>query len=113
MSLFKLMMLLLQGSHSTKIVGITRTLLNIQRGQPGTKSLVFSSVSPLHHHSHRLTVRDLMHYIAPLRPPQWLEVLDLIARALRENDVKFSLLKTKATFQVTREACQRFSPSTR
>ena len=62
-----------QGSHSTKIIGVTRLLKNIEMGDPGAKSLVFSS---------------------------WLEVLDLIALALRDNSIKYSFLKTKKTFQV-------------
>lgn len=61
-----------KGSHSTKIAAIVRTLLMINRGNPTAKSLVFST---------------------------WLQVLDLIAKALNENGIKYHLLNQKKTFQ--------------
>ena len=100
------MMAFLQGSHSTKIVGITRVLLNIQTRAARCQVSRLLLGTSLHHHSHRLTVCGFMHDIMHI-PPQWLDILDLIARALRDNDIKFSFLKTKRTFQVCYGARQQ------
>lgn len=110
----------LQGSPSTKILGVTRTLLTIQRESPGAKSLVFSSVSPPSCDNSLATyivftiftcigcagnvhvsaackfhVLSVFHICL-----QWMEILALIAMSLKENEVKYSFLKTAKTFQV-------------
>ncbi|XP_070568700.1 E3 ubiquitin-protein ligase SHPRH-like [Ptychodera flava] len=51
-----------KGSHSTKVEAVVRTLRKIQQNEPGAKSLVFST---------------------------WLDVLDVIAQALKENNSEF------------------------
>lgn len=37
-------LVIIEGSHASKIVSIAQTLLRIQRKEPGAKALVFSSV---------------------------------------------------------------------
>ncbi|XP_076304854.1 E3 ubiquitin-protein ligase SHPRH [Tachypleus tridentatus] len=61
-----------KGSHSTKVEGVVRCLLQIKMEDPDAKSLVFST---------------------------WVDVLDLIGRALEENDVSFVTLHAHNQFQ--------------
>ncbi|NXL94438.1 SHPRH ligase, partial [Alectura lathami] len=61
-----------KGSHSTKVEAVVRTLKRIQLNDPGAKALVFS---------------------------MWQDMLDIIAKALYENDLTFSQIKGLATFQ--------------
>ena len=34
-----------QGSHSAKVIAVVKTLMGIQKNDPGAKALVFSTVS--------------------------------------------------------------------
>ncbi|XP_045197702.2 E3 ubiquitin-protein ligase SHPRH-like isoform X2 [Mercenaria mercenaria] len=61
-----------KGSHSTKVEAIVRCLLQIQRENPKSKSLVFST---------------------------WTDVLSVIATALEENDIKYKALYSAGKFQ--------------
>ncbi|EEC02206.1 snf2 histone linker PHD ring helicase, putative [Ixodes scapularis] len=56
-----------KGSHSTKTEGIVRTLLKIKAEDPSAKALVFST---------------------------WLVVLDVLRKALEDNDISYILLKS-------------------
>jgi E3 ubiquitin-protein ligase SHPRH len=62
----------IKGSPSTKIRGVIRTLVAIQRESAAAKTLVFSS---------------------------WMETLTLISASLTENGIVHSFLKTPKTFQ--------------
>lgn len=61
-----------KGSHSTKVEAVVRTLMRIQRRDPGAKSLVFST---------------------------WQDVLDIISKALSDNDMEYALISRVKTFQ--------------
>uniref|UniRef100_A0A8C3AKH1 SNF2 histone linker PHD RING helicase n=1 Tax=Cyclopterus lumpus TaxID=8103 RepID=A0A8C3AKH1_CYCLU len=60
------------GSHSTKVEAVVRTLKKIQVSDPGAKCLVFST---------------------------WLSVLDIIAKALFDNNMEFSQINGIHKFQ--------------
>ncbi|XP_061176865.1 E3 ubiquitin-protein ligase SHPRH-like [Saccostrea echinata] len=61
-----------QGSHSTKIVGIIRCLKQIKREDPGAKVLLFSS---------------------------WTDILNILVQALEENEITFKTLFSGSKFQ--------------
>ncbi|XP_029685003.1 E3 ubiquitin-protein ligase SHPRH isoform X3 [Takifugu rubripes] len=61
-----------KGSHSTKVEAVVRTLKKIQVTDPGAKCLVFST---------------------------WLSVLDIIAKALFDNNMEFSQINGIHKFQ--------------
>uniref|UniRef100_H0VRT6 E3 ubiquitin-protein ligase SHPRH n=1 Tax=Cavia porcellus TaxID=10141 RepID=H0VRT6_CAVPO len=61
-----------KGSHSTKVEAVVRTLMKIQRTDPGAKSLVFST---------------------------WQDVLDIISKALTDNNMEFAQISRVKTFQ--------------
>ncbi|KAM4771429.1 E3 ubiquitin-protein ligase SHPRH [Rhinophrynus dorsalis] len=61
-----------RGSHSTKVEAVIRTLKKIQYRDPGAKSLVFST---------------------------WQDVLDIIAKALQDNNLVFSQINGIQKFQ--------------
>ncbi|XP_014651164.1 PREDICTED: E3 ubiquitin-protein ligase SHPRH [Ceratotherium simum simum] len=61
-----------KGSHSTKVEAVVRTLMRIQRRDPGAKALVFST---------------------------WQDVLDIISKALTDNNVEFAQISRVKTFQ--------------
>uniref|UniRef100_A0A4W5PV99 Helicase C-terminal domain-containing protein n=1 Tax=Hucho hucho TaxID=62062 RepID=A0A4W5PV99_9TELE len=61
------------GSHSTKVEAVVRTLKKIQLTDPGAKCLVFST---------------------------WQCVLDIIAKALFDNNMEFSQINGIHKFQV-------------
>ncbi|XP_054470083.1 E3 ubiquitin-protein ligase SHPRH [Anoplopoma fimbria] len=61
-----------KGSHSTKVEAVVRTLKKIQLTDPGAKCLVFST---------------------------WLSVLDIIAKALFDNNMEFSQINGIHKFQ--------------
>ncbi|XP_021176668.2 E3 ubiquitin-protein ligase SHPRH [Fundulus heteroclitus] len=61
-----------KGSHSTKVEAVVRTLKKIQMNDPGAKCLVFST---------------------------WLSVLDIIAKALLDNNLEFSQINGIHKFQ--------------
>ncbi|KAE8601657.1 hypothetical protein XENTR_v10013750 [Xenopus tropicalis] len=61
-----------KGSHSTKVEAVVRTLIKIQTQDPGAKSLVFST---------------------------WQDVLDIIAKALQDNNLVFSQINGIHKFQ--------------
>ncbi|XP_037342642.2 E3 ubiquitin-protein ligase SHPRH isoform X1 [Pungitius pungitius] len=61
-----------KGSHSTKVEAVVRTLKKIQVSDPGAKCLVFST---------------------------WLSVLDIIAKALFDNNMEFSQINGIHKFQ--------------
>nr|XP_019953746.1 PREDICTED: E3 ubiquitin-protein ligase SHPRH isoform X3 [Paralichthys olivaceus] len=61
-----------KGSHSTKVEAVVRTLKKIQATDPGAKCLVFST---------------------------WLSVLDIIAKALFDNNLEFSQINGIHKFQ--------------
>ncbi|XP_028837995.1 E3 ubiquitin-protein ligase SHPRH isoform X1 [Denticeps clupeoides] len=61
-----------KGSHSTKVEAVVRTLKRIQMNDPGAKSLVFST---------------------------WQGVLDIIAKALIDNSMEFSMINGIHKFQ--------------
>ncbi|CAL8087779.1 unnamed protein product [Orchesella dallaii] len=54
-----------KGSHSTKVEAIVETLLQLQDSHPGEKCIIFST---------------------------WTEVLEIMANALNQNDIKYSYL---------------------
>uniref|UniRef100_A0A8C5MNA5 Helicase C-terminal domain-containing protein n=1 Tax=Leptobrachium leishanense TaxID=445787 RepID=A0A8C5MNA5_9ANUR len=60
------------GSHSTKVEAVVRTLMKIQHRDPGAKSLVFST---------------------------WQDVLDIISKALQDNSMVFSQINGIQKFQ--------------
>lgn len=61
-----------KGSHSTKVEAVVRTLMRIQLRDPGAKALVFST---------------------------WQDVLDIISKALTENNMEFAQIGRVKTFQ--------------
>lgn len=61
-----------KGSHSTKVEAVVRTLLKIQMTDPGAKCLVFST---------------------------WQSVLDIIAKALFDNNLEFTQINGNHKFQ--------------
>ncbi|KAF1505203.1 E3 ubiquitin-protein ligase SHPRH, partial [Eudyptula minor novaehollandiae] len=61
-----------KGSHSTKVEAVVRTLKRIQFKDPGAKSLVFST---------------------------WQDVLDIISKALYDNNMTFSQINGISKFQ--------------
>ncbi|CAN7988782.1 unnamed protein product [Ixodes hexagonus] len=61
-----------KGSHSTKTEGIVRTLLKLKAEDPTAKALVFST---------------------------WLIVIDVLRKALEDNDISYILLKTAHNFK--------------
>ncbi|XP_054652894.1 E3 ubiquitin-protein ligase SHPRH isoform X1 [Dunckerocampus dactyliophorus] len=61
-----------KGSHSTKVEAVVRTLIRIQVSNPGAKCLVFST---------------------------WQSVLDIIAKALFDNNMEFSQINGIHKFQ--------------
>ncbi|XP_053794619.1 E3 ubiquitin-protein ligase SHPRH isoform X2 [Vidua chalybeata] len=61
-----------KGSHSTKVEAVVRTLKKIQLKDPGAKSLVFST---------------------------WQDVLDIISKALYDNNMVFSQINGISKFQ--------------
>lgn len=61
-----------KGSHSTKVEAVIRTLMRIQRRDPGAKALVFST---------------------------WQDVLDIISKALSDNNMEFAQITHVRTFQ--------------
>ncbi|CAB3995131.1 E3 ubiquitin- ligase SHPRH, partial [Paramuricea clavata] len=68
--------LVVKGSHSTKIEAAVRTLMRIQRTDPLAKTLVFST---------------------------WQDVLDVISRALVENNMKFRSIKKSKDYESSLE----------
>jgi SNF2 family DNA or RNA helicase len=54
-----------KGSHSTKVEAIVETLIELQESHPGGKCIIFSS---------------------------WVDVLEIIAKALIQNDISHCLL---------------------
>uniref|UniRef100_A0A8C0X7M5 E3 ubiquitin-protein ligase SHPRH n=1 Tax=Castor canadensis TaxID=51338 RepID=A0A8C0X7M5_CASCN len=61
-----------KGSHSTKVEAVVRTLMKIQLRDPGAKALVFST---------------------------WQDVLDIITKALTDNNMEFAQIGRVKTFQ--------------
>ncbi|KAM4866183.1 E3 ubiquitin-protein ligase SHPRH isoform 2-T2 [Thomomys bottae] len=61
-----------KGSHSTKVEAVIRTLMKIQLQDPGAKALVFST---------------------------WQDVLDIISKALTDNNMEFAQIGRVKTFQ--------------
>ncbi|XP_053317035.1 E3 ubiquitin-protein ligase SHPRH [Spea bombifrons] len=61
-----------KGSHSTKVEAVVRTLMKMQLRDPGAKALVFST---------------------------WQDVLDIIAKALQDNNIVFSQINGIQKFQ--------------
>ncbi|XP_048210202.1 E3 ubiquitin-protein ligase SHPRH isoform X2 [Perognathus longimembris pacificus] len=61
-----------KGSHSTKVEAVIRTLMKIQLRDPGAKALVFST---------------------------WQDVLDIISKALTDNNMEFAQIGRVKTFQ--------------
>ncbi|KAM8789010.1 E3 ubiquitin-protein ligase SHPRH isoform 1-T1 [Rhynchonycteris naso] len=61
-----------KGSHSTKVEAVVRTLRRIQLRDPGAKALVFST---------------------------WQDVLDIISKALVDNNMEFAQISRIKTFQ--------------
>lgn len=61
-----------KGSHSTKVEAVVRTLMKIQLRDPGAKALVFST---------------------------WQDVLDIISKALTDNNMEFTQISRIKTFQ--------------
>ncbi|KAM5263916.1 E3 ubiquitin-protein ligase SHPRH isoform 2-T2 [Ctenodactylus gundi] len=61
-----------KGSHSTKVEAVVRTLMKIQLRDPGAKALVFST---------------------------WQDVLDIISKALTDNNMEFAQISRVKTFQ--------------
>ncbi|XP_036103765.1 E3 ubiquitin-protein ligase SHPRH isoform X6 [Molossus molossus] len=61
-----------KGSHSTKVEAVVRTLMRIQTRDPGAKALVFST---------------------------WQDVLDIISKALTDNNMEFAQISRVKTFQ--------------
>ena len=61
-----------KGSLSTKMEAVVATLLRIKEEDPTAKALVFST---------------------------WTDVLDILASALRENDIQFAALHAQGKFK--------------
>ncbi|XP_023605934.1 E3 ubiquitin-protein ligase SHPRH isoform X3 [Myotis lucifugus] len=61
-----------KGSHSTKVEAVVRTLMRIQLRDPEAKALVFST---------------------------WQDVLDIISKALTDNNMEFAQISRVKTFQ--------------
>ncbi|XP_069866789.1 E3 ubiquitin-protein ligase SHPRH isoform X1 [Dipodomys merriami] len=61
-----------KGSHSTKVEAVIRTLMKIKLRDPGAKALVFST---------------------------WQDVLDIISKALTDNNMEFAQIGRVKTFQ--------------
>ncbi|XP_007953805.1 E3 ubiquitin-protein ligase SHPRH [Orycteropus afer afer] len=61
-----------KGSHSTKVEAVVRALMRIQLRDPGAKALVFST---------------------------WQDVLDIISKALTDNNMEFAQISRVKTFQ--------------
>ncbi|XP_035943618.1 E3 ubiquitin-protein ligase SHPRH isoform X2 [Halichoerus grypus] len=61
-----------KGSHSTKVEAVVRTLMRIHLRDPGAKALVFST---------------------------WQDVLDIISKALTDNNMEFAQISRVKTFQ--------------
>ncbi|CAG7717070.1 unnamed protein product [Allacma fusca] len=61
-----------KGSHSTKVESVVGTLLRLQESHPGEKCLIFS---------------------------QWTDVLEIIAHALEQNDIKHCILMNSSKFK--------------
>ncbi|XP_004455806.2 E3 ubiquitin-protein ligase SHPRH isoform X1 [Dasypus novemcinctus] len=61
-----------KGSHSTKVEAVVRTLMRIRLRDPGAKALVFST---------------------------WQDVLDIISKALSDNNMEFAQISRVKTFQ--------------
>ncbi|XP_017654537.1 E3 ubiquitin-protein ligase SHPRH isoform X3 [Nannospalax galili] len=61
-----------KGSHSTKVEAVVRTLMKIKLRDPGAKALVFST---------------------------WQDVLDIISKALTDNNMEFAQISRIKTFQ--------------
>uniref|UniRef100_A0A8C5L3Q3 E3 ubiquitin-protein ligase SHPRH n=1 Tax=Jaculus jaculus TaxID=51337 RepID=A0A8C5L3Q3_JACJA len=61
-----------KGSHSTKVEAVVRALMKIQLRDPGAKALVFST---------------------------WQDVLDIISKALTDNNMEFAQIGRVKTFQ--------------
>lgn len=68
------------GSHSTKVEAVVRTLMKIQLRDPGAKALVFST---------------------------WQDVLDIISKALTDNNMEFAQISRVKTFQENLSAFKR------
>ncbi|XP_058523315.1 E3 ubiquitin-protein ligase SHPRH isoform X1 [Ochotona princeps] len=69
-----------KGSHSTKVEAVVRTLMKIQLRDPGAKALVFST---------------------------WQDVLDIISKALTDNNMEFAQIGRVKTFQENLSAFKR------
>ncbi|XP_032001942.1 E3 ubiquitin-protein ligase SHPRH isoform X2 [Hylobates moloch] len=69
-----------KGSHSTKVEAVVRTLMKIQLRDPGAKALVFST---------------------------WQDVLDIISKALTDNNMEFAQISRVKTFQENLSAFKR------
>ncbi|XP_023050535.1 E3 ubiquitin-protein ligase SHPRH isoform X1 [Piliocolobus tephrosceles] len=69
-----------KGSHSTKVEAVIRTLMKIQLRDPGAKALVFST---------------------------WQDVLDIISKALTDNNMEFAQISRVKTFQENLSAFKR------
>lgn len=95
---------LCQGSHSTKVEAVVRTLKKIQVTDPGAKCLVFSTVtvsrlcSVTGRFSAMIQLHDTVCFV--FSPPQWQSVLDIIAKALFDNNMEFSQINGIHKFQV-------------
>ena len=83
---------------------MVRTLKKIQVTDPGAKCLVFSTVTVHHCCSALIYSDDIESESEPvslfLSPMQWLSVLDIIAKALFDNNMEFSLINGIHKFQV-------------
>ncbi|XP_025956058.2 E3 ubiquitin-protein ligase SHPRH isoform X2 [Dromaius novaehollandiae] len=84
-----------KGSHSTKVEAVVRTLKRIQFKDPGAKSLVFSTVL--------IIIFCLIFFVCSVSSTivifSWQDVLDIISKALYDNNMVFSQINGISKFQ--------------
>lgn len=75
----------LKGSHSTKVEAILETLLQLQDSHPGEKIIIFSTVNTSFTIVNSMFCSILKVLFTYL---QWPDVLEIIAKALDQNDIR-------------------------
>ncbi len=94
-----------QGDHSTKVEGVVRCLMKIQQEDPTAKSLVFSTVWQ----AEPLLILVLLFFISSPSSRkhetersffQWWDVLNILEKALKDNNIELRSLGASHKFQV-------------
>lgn len=85
-----------KGSHSTKVEALVETLLKLQESHPGEKCIIFSSVCLFYLYNLTFYIfyqfLNLCSLTNNFNLLQWTDVLEIIANALTQNDIMYSLL---------------------